>query len=110
MQKYVSGEYQESESLNGGVNSPYYEAHPCIAKDERFLIFDSNRPGGYGEADLYICFRDQNGSWGNAINLGENINSKGWDGYASISPEGMYLFYSSNKSGHYQLYWISIKM
>jgi len=109
MQKYVSGEYQESESLNGGVNSPYYEAHPCIATDERFLIFDSNRPGGYGEGDLYICFRDKNGSWGNAINLGEKINSQGWDGYASISPDGKYLLYSSNKSGNYQLYWISIK-
>ena len=109
-QKYVSGEYQESELLHGSVNSPYYEAHPCIAKDESFLIFDSNRPGGYGEGDLYVCYHNNDGSWGNAINLGKNINSRGWDGYASISPDGEYLFYSSDKSGNYQIYWVSIKI
>ena len=48
--------------------------------------------------------------WNNAINLGENINSKGWDGYASISPDDKYLFYSSNKNGNYQLYWVNISI
>jgi len=108
VQKFESGKYQKPEILNGEVNSPYYEAHPCIAKDESYLIFDSNRPGGYGEGDLYICFRDKDDLWTNVNNLGEKINSKGWDGYASISPDDKYLFYSSNKDGDFQLHWVSI--
>ncbi len=46
-------------SVNLGqlINSSSDEHDPLIAPDERYLIFTSTRPGGAGEADLYISFR-----------------------------------------------------
>lgn len=107
MQKFAGGKYTRPEVIGGGVNTPYYEAHPCIAPDESYIIFDSDRLGGHGSGDLYICFRNEDGSWGEAINLGVNINTAGYDGYASISPDGRYLFYSTREGGSYDIYWVN---
>ena len=53
-----------------------WKAHPFIAPDESYLIWDDEREGGYGDNDLYISFRQQDGSWGAAINLGDKINTE----------------------------------
>ena len=86
----------------GGINSPHLDAHPFIAPDESYLIFDSNRPGGFGETDLYVCFRDSRGNWSEAVNLGETINSSEGIGLAMISPDGKYLFYTYRND----IYWV----
>jgi hypothetical protein len=108
MQKLIDGKYGKPEIVGGGVNTPHYDAHPCIAEDEGFIIFDSDRPGGYGEGDLYICFRIDDDTWGNAINLGPVINRESHEAYASISPDGKYLFFSSNRGGSFDLYWVDM--
>lgn len=110
VQEFADGKYLEPEVVGGGVNSPHYEAHPCIARDESFIVFDSNRPGGYGEGDLYICFRCDDGTWGDAVNLGPAINTEGYEAYSSISPDGEHIFYSSNNTGNYDLYWVDLKI
>ena len=49
-----------SDPINIGepVNTEKYEFDPYISPDESFIIFDSDEhPGGYGEDDLYVCFR-----------------------------------------------------
>jgi len=107
VQKFVNKQYLEPEVPAGGVNTQFYEAHPYIAKDESYIIFDSNRPDGYGKGDLYISFRNDDDTWGEAINLGAKINTQHYEGYASLSPDGKYLFYSSNKNGSFDLYWIN---
>jgi len=66
--------------------------HPFIAPDESYLIFDS-RPEG-GKNDLYISFRQKDGSWGAGINLGAQINSELAYGYGSVTSDGKYLFFT----------------
>ncbi|MEE9466319.1 MAG: tetratricopeptide repeat protein, partial [Candidatus Neomarinimicrobiota bacterium] len=95
----------EPVQLGGGVNSPASGAHPTVAPDGSYIIFDSIRPEGFGHLDLYICFRTDDGSWGEAINLGERINTIGPDATASISPDGKYLFYRRNRD----IYWVSME-
>jgi len=105
--RYVNGRYTEPELLGGGVNSPVTGRHTCISPDESFIIFDSTRPGGQGgEGDLYICFRNEGGSWGEAVNLGDRINTEGLNICASLSPDGKYLFYTANRD----IYWVSTKI
>ena len=106
MREFVDGSYRESKIVGGGVNSPFYDAHPCIAADESYIIFDSDRPGGQGWGDLYICFRDENGVWGEAINLGDKINTSGGNICASLSPDGKYVFYLANRD----IYWVDAKI
>jgi len=68
--KLVNDKFSEFEYLEGGVDSPFNDWHPCIAPDGGYILFDSNRPGshqGEGTYDLYICFRENDGSWSEAV-------------------------------------------
>ena len=104
--KFQEGKYLPAQVLGGGLKSPYQDAHPFVAADERYIIFDSNRPGGLGDNDLYICFRKNDGSWGEAINLGEPINSREYDAIPYISSDRKYLFFY--RTG--DIYWVDAKI
>lgn len=52
----------------------YSTGHPSLSFDAKSLYFISDRPGGFGGTDLYVCHRDENG-WGEAENLGSQINT-----------------------------------
>ena len=61
------------------------------------MIFASNRPGGFGVYDLYISYRQPDGSWGQATNLGPEINALGTStSWPQLSPDGKYLFFVSS--------------
>ena len=96
--------------LNNPINTKYNEHDPFIAPDGSYLIFTSNRPGGYGSADLYICFRQPDATWSVPINMGEKINSEKYDFCAIISPDEKYLFFSSSRSGNGDIYWVDVKI
>ncbi|GAA0348722.1 hypothetical protein GCM10009092_11370 [Bowmanella denitrificans] len=93
--RWVDGKYEEPKLLGGEINSGK-SFHPFIAADESYLIFDGERDGGYGDSDLYISYRQQDGSWGKVINLGDKINTAGWEAVASVTPDGKYLFFNRN--------------
>lgn len=57
------------------------------------MIWDGQREIRYGGADLYISFRQIDGSWGAAINLGDKINTEFSEAYGSVSSDGKYLFF-----------------
>jgi hypothetical protein len=114
--KVVDGRFGPLERQKGGVNSPapgrMEGRHPCIARDESFIIFDSYDKGTGGNGRLYICFRKMDGSWSAAIDLGEDIN------FApiicpSISPDGKYLFFSSSgvvPGSKSDIYWVDARI
>ena len=105
---FQSGAYGEPEKLGGGVNTPKPGAHALVAPDESFIVFDSyQRPGGQGgEGDLWVCFRKADGTWGEAINLGDTVNTPGTNFCPSLSPDGKYLFFSTNRD----IYWVSTEV
>jgi hypothetical protein len=72
------------------------QAHPCIAPDGSYIIFDID--SGH---HLFVSFKKSDGTWGTGIDLAEN----GFDimaGGASITPDGKYLFFSCKG----QLMWV----
>lgn len=74
---------------------------PYLAPDEVTLFFASDRKGGFGSSDIYMCRRLDNSwlKWSDPVNLGELINSDEWEGYFLISPDGKYgYFVSGDKS------------
>lgn len=90
------GKRQAPILLSEEINVGKWTAHPFIAPDESYLIWDSEREGGFGNSDIYISFRQKDGSWGKAINLGEKINTHGEENTATITPDGKYMtFYRS---------------
>lgn len=101
------GRIVTAERQEGGVNSPATASHACISKDESFIIIDSTRPGGQGgEGDFYICFKQEDGTWGEGINLGDEINSKGANICPFLSPDEKYLFFYKERD----MYWVSTEI
>ena len=92
--RIVDGRREEPIAFPAQINSGTFTAHPFIAPDESYLIWDSEREDGYGGADLYISFRAKDGSWGPAINMGENINSAQDDIFGSVTSDGKYFIFS----------------
>ena len=93
MSTIEDGKRKEPELLGEEINSGKWTAHPFIAPDESYLIWDSEREGGYGETDLYISFKQEDDSWGPAINLGEEINTPIDENTARLTADGKYLFF-----------------
>jgi len=93
--RLVNGTYTAAEKLGPAVNQGYNEGNPCVSPDEQFLLFKSGRPGGYGDTDLYVSFKQNDGSWGDAINLGEEVNSPENELEPRLTPDGKYLFFTS---------------
>lgn len=106
---FQNGNYQLPQPLGPEINSGYGEFCPFIDPDERYLIFASNRPGGYGgQLDLYICFKNEDQTWTHAINMGFAINATGAF-FPFVTLDKQYLFFNTAKPGDigYNPYWIS---
>ena len=102
------GVYQKPIPFGENINAPKsYNYDPLIAPDESFLIFASRREGNIGAADLYISFKKEDGTWTPAKNMGDTINTKTTDYAASLSPDGKFLFFTSNSKGSSDIYWVS---
>ena len=106
--RLVDGNYEEPKALNLDVG--VWNAHPFIAPDESYIIWDDQRENGYGDSDLYISFRQQDNSWGPAINLGDKINTEFEDAYGSVSPDGKYFFFHRSYGGDKaDIFWVDAK-
>jgi len=86
------------EILTDKVNSEFSEYQISISVDGNEYYFSSNRPGGFGGKDLYKVVKDENGKWGDAINLGSAINTAYDEESPFIHPDDRTLYFSSN--GH----------
>jgi Tol biopolymer transport system component len=86
--------YAQPENLP--FNTTGNDLDPVIAPDESFLVFVTNRPGGQGQGDLYVTFRDGD-NWSAPRSLGKKINTQYNEIAAGISPDGKTLYFASNR-------------
>jgi hypothetical protein len=90
------------ENLGPLVNSSGGDGNARISADGLELYFSSNRPGGYGQGDLYVTRRATRTSpWEAATNLGPLVNTAKQEGGGAVSPDGLELYFSSNRPGGY---------
>jgi outer membrane protein OmpA-like peptidoglycan-associated protein/tetratricopeptide (TPR) repeat protein len=75
----------------------YSTGHPWVSKDGSVLYFSSNRPGGFGGADIYRS-SFENGKWTEPVNVGEKINTPGDEFHPFIYKDSV-MFFSSNGQG-----------
>lgn len=108
--RFLNGRYEEPVNLGDAINSKFSERQPAIAPDESFLILVSGRPDGYGDADLYVSFRNKDGTWTKAKNMGKNINSSAMDLLPKVSIDGKYLFFMSRRNGIGEFFWVDTKI
>jgi hypothetical protein len=111
--RYENGKYAAAEKLGTAINSKFSDAQPYVSPDEKILIFSSTGEQGfpyearagdmqgggrpYPRADLYVSVR-RGGEWAAARHLEHGINSVAEESYATLTPDGHYLFFTSERS------------
>ena len=84
---------------------------PDIAPDESYLIYCSRSFSPVDDkGDLFICFKQSDGSWTDRIKLDESINTEGMERYPYVSPDGKYFFFNRYDPNYREdVYWVSAK-
>ena len=73
----------------------YSVGHPTLSKDGKTMFLVSDKPGGFGGADIYKVAVAEDGTFGEMVNLGNKINTEGQEMFPFIDQEDR-LFYSSD--------------
>ena len=95
----ANGAYLAPVNLGVPINSIHRELDPLIAPDESFLIFSVSRKTGgkFVTSNLYICFKNDDASWSEPIDMGPEINSADYENRPYITPDGKYFFFNSGR-------------
>ncbi|NQT14659.1 MAG: PD40 domain-containing protein, partial [Planctomycetes bacterium] len=94
------GPFDRAVNLGPTVNSSSHEARPALFSDGLALLFFSERSGGQGSRDLWMCTRESSdGPFGRPVNLGPTVNSSSYEGGPALSSDGLTLLFHSSRSG-----------
>lgn len=96
-----TGEWGELVHLGEQINTEGYEISPFLSDDKQTLFFASNGHPGYGNTDIFVSYRQDSSwtNWSNPENLGDDINSAGFDAYLTVSRDSQ-VFFVSNRYGN----------
>jgi WD40 repeat protein len=92
-------------NVGTAVNTPFTEAVAALSRDEHWLFFGSDRPGGSGGVDIWVSYRQHIHDpfdWQPAVNLGTGVNSTAAEGamtYFENEGGAAQLFFQSARSG-----------
>ena len=93
---FDNGKWQIPGKLNKNINTKFWESHATLSPDGKAIYFVSNRKGGYGGLDIYkSIFDEEKNDWGEAINLGSEINTPLNEESPKLSEDGQILYFSS---------------
>lgn len=106
----VNGEWSKPKDLGKKINgSKSWETGASLSYDGKELYFVSNREGGFGKRDIWVSKWDENkGEWGEAQNVGENINTEYEEIGVYMHPDGRTMYFSSQGHegmGGYDIYY-----
>lgn len=87
--RYQNGKYSIPKQLSEAVNDSGAH-HSYVAPDESYLVFNRSN-------DLYVSFRDKDGNWLKAKNLGKKVNTEYLESRPFVSFDGKYLFFDSDR-------------
>jgi len=86
-------------SLPRQINSSFFESSACLSPDGKTLFFVSERPGGYGNADIWTSKKIGRDEWEKPKNLGNIINTEYDELGVFLHPDGKTLFFTSKGHG-----------
>ncbi|KTF16658.1 PD40 domain-containing protein [Pseudoalteromonas sp. H105] len=108
--RLIGGKREAPKPFSKEINSGTRNSHPFIAPDESYIMWDGIKDSGFGNVDLYISFRQHDGSWGDAINMGDKINTDAYEAGPKVTPDGKYLFFvrnmGSDKFENVDIFWV----
>ena len=107
--EHKDGVYQEPVKLDLSPPAGARVFALYAAPDESYLLLESFGGGGYGGADIHVCYKTKDGSWTDPLSLGPKINTGAAERFPSVTPDGKYLFFLRVSDGS-DFYWVSAKI
>jgi Tol biopolymer transport system component len=106
------GSWGKPENLGSPINTLSQDWCGWISRDGLTALLASNRPGGPAETEAWMSTWDsldiwkitrpsKNSLWGAPTNLGPSINTKYTEFLTSVSPDGRWCYFESNRPGGY---------
>lgn len=91
-------------------NDKYNTAHPTLSEDGSVMYFASDRPGGYGESDIYKVSILEDGTFTKPENLGKEVNTIGRESFPNIVAPNELVFASDGHKGYggYDLFGVNL--
>ncbi len=83
--------------INPTINTGYFDGSPTMTADGNTMYFVSDRNGAKKMTDIYVVHKTGK-TWGEAVAISDSINTSGTETTPYITPDGKYLFFSSD--GH----------
>jgi hypothetical protein len=113
--RWVDGAFAEPENIGRSVNSPYIEGDLYVARDESYLIVSCwEHPDNIGGdvGDLYISFRNSDGTWPKLQNMGPLFNTACGENCPMVSPDGKFFFFNRycQETDTGNTYWVDAKI
>lgn len=97
----AEGSWSLPEKLGPSINTPFQEESVQIHPDGRTLYFSSNGHPGFGGLDLYVSRKQNDGTWGPALNLGYPINTGADENSLLVNASGAVAYFASDRPGGY---------
>ena len=95
---FEKGKYSDAIALSDSVNSTGDEFNAFVDPGEQYIIFTGyKRKGNIGSGDLFISYKNKNGEWGEAKNMGNKINGPGLTYCPYITPDKKYFFFTTSR-------------
>lgn len=94
-------------NMGAPVNSEKWDTQPTLSSDGKSMYFVSTREGGMGKQDIWFTRQDENGVWSEPLNVGDEINTPGYESSPFIHPDGKTLYFTSGSRiglGGYDIY------
>ena len=96
--KTTDSRWEKPELLGAEINNTGSERDACLSADSLTLFFTSERDGGLGAADIWMCERGGvSDTWSTPKNLGADVNSRDYDTMPTISADGLTLIFASDR-------------
>lgn len=77
-------------------SSEYMVSNPSVSSDGKTLYFASDMPGGMGGMDIWKVSINEDGSYGDPVNLGERVNTEGRESFPFIDSINNKLYFASD--------------
>ncbi|BDD11500.1 hypothetical protein FUAX_39320 (plasmid) [Fulvitalea axinellae] len=94
----INAEWGAPKNVGSPVNTSYDEFYPSVTANKN-LYFTSDNPGSKGKDDIYYCAWNNSG-YSEPINLGDSINTNGYEFNSFVSPDETFLIFTGyNRKG-----------
>jgi len=109
------GSFAEPVAIGPPIDAEWRKGDTTVSPDQGIIVMSGTRPGGYGRGDLYISFRQDDGSYSEPKNMGPQFNSELLDFCPMFSPDGRWFSFSRRYGDSWptatdaEIFWVSAK-